>query len=421
MTEDNVISLSDLSKTCDPLTDLLKEGARKLLKEAIEAECQSLLDSYADLRDEQGRKQIVRNGYHPQRSIQTGIGSVEVEVPRVRDRSGQKIQFHSSLLPPYLRRSKSLEELLPFLYLKGLSTGDFSDALSSLLGTQAPNLSAKTISRLKSQWSQEYDRWKQRDLSTKRYVYFWVDGVYIHARNDSKQCLLVIIGADAVGKKDIVAIYDGYRESSQSWKECLLDLKQRGLAQMPELAIGDGATGFWQALRELYPQTKEQRCWVHKTANILNRFPKSMHEKVKKQLHDIWMAEDKDSANVACDYFVQAYQDKYPKAVDVLMKDRDKLLTFYDFPAKHWISIRSTNVIESVFATVKHRTRKTKGCLSRETALAMTFKLIMSAKKRWIKLAGSNHCAEIITGVQFKNGVKLDTNINQNKQIENAA
>jgi len=317
-----------------------------------------------------------------------------------------------------LRRSKSIEDLLPVLYLKGISTGDFSDALVSLLGEKASGLSSNTICRLKSCWNDEHDTWQKRDLSLKNYVYFWVDGVYIQARGDAdKQCLLVIVGADALGKKEVVAIGDGYRESSQSWREVLLDLKQRGLNIAPKLAIGDGAMGFWAAIREVYPTTKMQRCWVHKTMNLLNCFPKAMHEKVKENIHNIWMAENKKAAEKAFDYFIDCYQDKYPKATACLEKDRDSLLSFFDFPAKHWVSIRSTNVIESVFATVKLRTAKTRGCLSRTTGLTMVFKLIMSAQKRWKQLHGSNHCAEIIQGVNFKDGIKVE--LNNNKTNEN--
>jgi putative transposase len=420
MTESNVIALKDPVNIRDPLTELLRSGAKKLLHDAVEAELTEMLSGYAEHRDSSGRLQIVRNGHLPERTVQTGIGDVVVKVPRVRDRSGNGIQFRSAFLPPYLRRSKSLEELLPYLYLKGISTGDFSEALKSLLGDQAPGLSATTITRLKQVWQEEYEAWGKRDLSLKNYVYFWADGVYIHAKNDSKQCLLVIIGANELGKKEVVAIHDGYRESTQSWKELFLDLKQRGLQHAPKLAIGDGAMGFWGALQEEFPSTRQQRCWVHKTANILNHFPKAMHEKVKQNIHNIWMAEDKKSANKACDYFMQCYQDKYPKSASSLEKDRNKLLTFYDFPAKHWLSIRSTNVIESVFATVKHRTYKTKGCLSRNTALTMVFKLIMVAQNKWISLPAGKQCADIIRGVQFKNGVTL-CNHNQVIQVDKDA
>lgn len=424
MSDTKVIGINDLGKISDPLTDMLKEGAQKLLSAAIEAELSILLSDYKDCTDSNGKPQIVRNGYLPQREIQTGIGNVRVQVPRVRDRSGQNITFHSSLIPPYLRRSKTVENLLPVLYLKGISTGDFSEALSILLGDKASGLSANTISRLKMKWKDDHDAWQKRDLSLKEYVYFWVDGVYIQARGETdKQCLLVIVGADKTGKKEVVAIGDGYRESSQSWSEVLLDLKDRGLSIAPKLAIGDGAVGFWKALAEIFPTTKIQRCWVHKTKNLLNYFPKAMHEKVKENIHNIWMAENKKDAKKAFDFFIKCYEDKYPKATKCLEKDRHSLLSFFDFPAKHWRSIRSTNVIESVFATVKLRTAKTRGCLSRNTALTMVFKLIMSAQKRWTKLHGANLCAEIIEGVKFTDGIKNEhtTKQNNNNDLSEAA
>jgi transposase-like protein len=394
------------------LTDLLKEGAQRLLHQAIEAELSEMLSKYSDYKDISGRHQIVRNGYLPKREIQTGIGDVAVQVPRVRDRSGQGIGFQSLLVPPYLRRSKSIEELLPYLYMKGISSGDFTDALKALLGSDAPGLSAATIIRLKAVWQDDYEKWCERDLSRKRYVYFWADGIYLEARNDEKQCILVIIGADELGKKELVAIYDGYRESTQSWRELLLDLKKRGLPYSPQMVTGDGAMGLWAALREVFPDTKEQRCWVHKTANLLNHFPQKMHPQVKKHIHDIWMAENEKEADKACGYFIDCYQDKYPKAAASLEKDRQKMLTFYQFPASHWASIRSTNVIESVFATVRHRTYKTKGCMSRNTALTMTFKLIMAAQRNWIGLKNAHQCAQIIQGVKFKDGLEIEKNIN---------
>jgi transposase-like protein len=347
----------------------------------------------------------------PEREIQTGIGAVGVKAPRARDRDpgapGGRIGFSSSILPPYLRRSKSVEEMLPWLYLKGVSSGDFGEALAALLGPDAPGLAASTISRLKALWWEQYEAWQKHDLSSKRYVYFWADGVYFSPRMEhDKQCVLVIIGADAMGNKDIIAIMDGYRESAQSWKELLLDLKRRGLQAGPELAVGDGALGFWKALREVYGQTREQRCWVHKTANVLNQMPKSLQAKAKGHLHDIWMAETRADAEAAFDYFIDAYGVKYHKATERLVKDRERLLTFYDFPAEHWKHIRTTNPIESSFATVRQRTVKTKNCLSRKTALAMVFKLILSAKAKWRKLDGSSHLAEVIQGVPFKDGIK---------------
>ncbi len=412
MREDTIVSLRQPgSFSEDPLTDILRSGARRLLSQAIEAEVEAHIAAHAELTDGEGRRRIVRHGYLPERAIQTGIGAVRVTAPRTRDRDptapGGRIRFTSSILPPYLRRSRSVEELLPWLYLKGISTGDFSESLAALRGPDAPGLAASTIGRLKAVWWGEYEAWRRRDLSTRRYVYFWADGVYFSPRMDrDKQCVLVIVGADAQGNKDIVAIVDGYRESAQSWRELLLDLKRRGLEAGPELAIGDGALGFWKALREVYAQTREQRCWVHKTANVLNQMPKSLQARAKGHLQDIWMAETKAEAEKAFDFFIQAYGVKYDRAVERLIKDRERLLAFYDFPAEHWKHIRTTNPIESTFATVRLRTVKTKGCLSRKTALAMVFKLILSARRKWRKLNGSNQLAELIEGVPFKDGIK---------------
>ena len=418
MYEDTIVSFShpDRISIEDPLTEVLRLGARRLLAEAVEAEVSAFVADHADVVDEGGRRRVVRHGYLPEREVQTGIGGISVRRPRVRDRApdaGGSIRFTSSILPPYLRRARSIEELLPWLYLKGISTGDFGEALAALLGPDAPGLSATTIARLKAAWSDEYERWTRRDLSAKRYVYFWADGVYFSPRLDhDKQCLLVVIGADERGTKDIVGLSDGYRESDQSWRELLLDLKRRGLVVPPELAIGDGALGFWKALREVYGETREQRCWVHKTANILNKLPRSLQGKAKGHLQDIWMAETRADAEAAFGFFVEAYGARYDKAVECLTRDRDRLLAFYDFPAEHWKHIRSTNPIESTFATVRLRTTKTRGCLSRKTALAMVFKLMLSARKKWRRLDGSDHLAEVIQGVIFKDGIK---------QIQNAA
>ncbi len=418
MKEDTVVALRQPgSFSDDPLTDVLRAGARRLLAQAIEAEVEGHIVAHADLTDASGRRRIVRHGYLPERDIQTGIGAVRVKAPRVRDRDpgapGGRIRFSSSILPRYLRRTKSIEELLPWLYLKGISSGDFGEALAALLGPEAPGLTASTIGRLKALWWDEYEAWRKRDLSSKRYVYFWADGVYFSPRMEhDKQCVLVIIGADEAGHKDIIGIVDGYRESTQSWKELLLDLKHRGLQTGPELAIGDGALGFWAALREVCGETREQRCWVHKAGNVLNQMPKSLQAKAKGHLQDIWMAESKAEAEGAFDFFTEAYGVKYDKAVERLVKDRERLLTFYDFPAEYWKHIRTTTPIESTFATVRQRTVKTKNCLSRKTALAMVFKLILSAKAKWRKLDGSSRLAEVIEGVPFKDGIK---------QIKNAA
>ena len=412
MKEDIVVALRQPgSFSDDPLTDILRTGARQLLAQAIEAEVDAHITAHADLTDDEGRRRIVRHGHSPEREIQTGIGAVPVRSPRVRDRDpdapGGRIRFTSWILPPYLRRARSVEELLPWLYLKGISTGDFGEALAALLGPDAPGLAASTIARLKSVWQDEYEVWSKRDLSARRYVYFWADGVYFSPRMDhDKQCVLVIIAADAIGNKDIVGLVDGYRESAQSWRELLLDLKRRGLKTGPDLAVGDGALGFWKALREVYGETREQRCWVHKTANVLNQMPKSLQAKAKGHLQDIWMAETKVNAEAAFDFFIQAYGVKYDKATERLVKDRERLLTFYDFPAEHWKHIRTSNPIESTFATVRQRTVKTKNCLSRKTALAMVFKLILSAKRKWRKLDGSSQLADLIEGVPFKDGIK---------------
>ena len=393
----------------DPLTEVLQAGAHKLLAQVIEAEVASFLEAYAALVDDAGRRRVVRNGYLPERAIQTGIGPVSVRQPRVRDRGDGAIRFTSAILPRYLRRTKSLQDLLPWLYLKGISSGDFSDALAALLGTQAPGLSASTITRLKEVWQDEMECWQRRDLTAKRYVYFWVDGIYFGARmEEEKQCILVVIGARDTGRKELIAITDGYRESERSWLEVLLDLKRRGLEMGPELAVGDGALGFWKALRQVYGIAREQRCWVHKTGNVLNKLPKGLQKKAKSHLQGIWMAETRKQAENAFDFFLEAYGPKYDKATACLAKDRDALLTFYDFPAEHWKHIRTTNPIESTFATVRLRTYRTKGCLSRKTAMAMVFKLCQSAQKKWRKLNGSNHLAEIIRCVKFLDGEPQD-------------
>ena len=375
----------------DPLTEVLRAGARELLAQAVEAEVAEFLEGHATLVDDRGRRRIVRNGHLPERLIQTGIGPVDVRQPRVRDRRAGEgagaIRFTSAILPRYLRRTKSLEDLLPWLYLRGISSGDFSEALAALLGARAPGLSASTIGRLKEVWQDEMERWQRRDLSAKRYVYFWVDGIYFGARlEEEKQCILVIIGATDHGTKELIAITDGYRESEQSWREVLLDLKRRGLGIGPELVTGDGALGFWKALRQVYGAAREQRCWVHKTGNILNKLPKGLQNKAKGHLQDIWMAETRNDAETAFDFFVEAYGPKYEKATACLAKDRDALLSFYDFPAEHWKHVRTTNPIESTFATVRLRTYRTKGCLSRKTAMAMVFKLCQGASKKWRRL-----------------------------------
>ena len=411
MTETNVFQLSQPGTFADPLTEVLRNGARALLAQAIEAEVAALLASHTEKRTEDGRQRLVRHGHLPEREIMTGIGPVAVRCPRVRDRLGEgaeRIRFSSAILPPYARRTKSLEVLIPILYLKGVSTGDFEEALIGLLGKDAGGLSASTVSRLKEAWSQEHARWSKRDLSAKRYVYFWVDGIHVQARlEDTAQCLLVVIGATPEGKKELVGLTDGVRESAQSWRELLLDLKRRGLAMGPELAVADGALGFWQAIEEVWPKTRSQRCWVHKTANVLNKLPKSQQPKAKRALQEIWMADTKKDALIAFDAFVETWGVKYDKAVECLIKDRDALLAFHDFPAEHWKHLRTTNVIESSFATVRHRTVRSKGCLSNKTALAMIFKLAEAAERSWRRLDGPNQLPKLILGVKFTDGIEV--------------
>jgi transposase-like protein len=411
VTDTNVFQLSQPGTFADPLTEVLRTGARALLAQAVEAEVAALLSGHADKLTDGGHQRLVRHGHLPEREIITGIGPVAVRCPRVRDRVGEgseRIRFSSAILPPYARRSKSLEVLIPILYLKGVSTGDFEEALLALLGKDAGGLSASTIARLKDAWSDEHARWSKRDLSAKRYVYFWVDGIHVQARlEDAAQCLLVIIGATPEGKKELIGLIDGVRESAQSWRELLLDLKRRGLAMAPELAVADGALGFWQALEELWPKTRGQRCWVHKTANVLNKLPTSQQPKAKRALQEIWMAETKKDALVAFDAFVETWGVKYDKAVECLIKDRDALLAFYDFPAEHWKHLRTTNVIESSFATVRHRTVRSKGCLSNKTALAMIFKLAEAAEKSWRRLNGHNQLPKVVLGAKFTDGIEV--------------
>jgi transposase-like protein len=343
----------------------------------------------------------------------TGIGPVEVRAPRVRDRPGgadDRIRFTSAILPPYARRSKCLEVVIPVLYLKGVSTGDFAEALSALLGPDAGGLSASTIARLKETWADEHARWLKRDLSVKRYVYSWVDGIHVQARlEDEAHCLLVIIGATPEEKKELVGLIDGVRESARSWKELLLDLKRRGLVMGPELTIADGALGFWKALAEVWRNTREQRCWVHKTANVLNKLPNSPQGKAKRALQDIWMAETRKDAEAAFGAFVECYRVKYEKAVECLTRDRDARPAFYDFPAEHWQHLRTTNPIESAFATVRHRTTRAKGCLSNKTALAMIFKLTQAAENSWRRLKGHAQLPKLVLGVKFNDGIEVVT------------
>jgi putative transposase len=403
------IRIVPLPESQDVLTDILRSGARQMLARAIESEVAAWIDDHAHLKDESGRRQVVRNGTHPERTILTGLGPIEVKQPRVQDRRPpeQRETFTPAVLPPYLRRTKSLDELIPWLYLKGVSTGDFPEALKALLGPDARGLSANTVTRLKAAWEEEHRTWSQRSLKGKQYVYVWADGVHFNIRlEEGRQCILVLMGATADGKKELIAIADGFRESEQSWKELLLDCKARGLEIEPHLAIGDGALGFWKAMRQVWDTTKEQRCWVHKTANVLDKLPKGSQAKAKGMLHEIYLAESRQKAVKAFDLFVETYEAKYPKATGCLSKDRDVLLTFYNFPAEQWLHIRTTNPIESTFSTVRLRHAKTKGSGSRTACLKMVYKLMESASKSWRSLNGSSLLAEVIAGVTFEDGVK---------------
>lgn len=414
MEQDITGTLKVESHTRDPLHELARKGAREMIAQALEAEVSEYLERYADCRDSEGHRLVVRNGYKNQRQIWTGIGPVPVTQPRVDDRRvdqhGQRQRFASLILPPYLRRAKSVEELIPWLYLKGISTGDMSEALAALLGSDAAGLSPTNVVRLKEVWAKEHQAWSKRSLAGKHYVYFWVDAIYFNVRLEDaprdRQCILVIIGATADGEKELVAVQDGYRESEQSWKEVLLDLKDRGLTAAPALATGDGALGFWKALPQVYGATRAQRCWMHKTGNVLNCLPRSQQAKAKAALHEIWMAATQGEALRAFELFVQTYQAKYPKAAACLEKDREQLLAFYDFPAEHWSHLRTTNPIESAFAGVRLRTDKTKGSGSRSACLMMVFKLVENAQKDWRALNGSALLPEIIAGVRFVDGVR---------------
>ena len=408
---DNDHNVTDFHKLENPLNELLKQGAQQLLAQAIEAEVQALLEHFST-RQVNGKQGVVRNGHLPERRIQTGLGDIPVKVPKVRDRTGSGIKFNSKLVPPYLKRTKNLEELVPWLYLRGISTGDMQPALESLLGKQAKGLSANSVSRLKQQWEAEYEQWRKRDLSKRRYVYVWADGVYSKVRMDDKLCLLVVIGVDDTGRKEVLTVVDGYRESEANWLEVLTQLQSQGMTIAPELAIGDGALGFWNAVTKFWPTTRHQRCWVHKTANILNKVPKSVQPRMKESLQDIWMAETRDEAYKAFRLFEQRYGAKYPKATECLVKDKDEMLAFYDFPAEHWTHVRTTNPIESMFATVRLRTNKTKSCGSRKTTLAMAFKLMKTAESNWRRLRGFKLLADVIKGVKFQDGIR-ETEENQ--------
>jgi putative transposase len=398
-----------LPESRDVLTEILRNGAREMLAKAVEAEIADWIDAHAHLKDSLGRRQVVRNGSHPERTILTGLGPIEVKQPRVQDRRPPdlKEKFNPSILPPYLRRTKSIDEAIPWLDLKGISSSDFPEALQTIFGPDAKGLSANTVTRLKAAWEEEYRTWNKRSLKGKHYVYVWADGVHFNIRLEGeRQCILVLMGATTEGTKELIAITDGYRESEQSWKELLLDCKARGLEIEPSLAIGDGALGFWKAMRQVWDTTREQRCLVHKTANVLDKLPKGSQPKAKQMLHEVYLAESRAEAEKAFELFVSTYEAKYPKATACLRKDKEVLLTFYDFPAEQWLHIRTTNPIESVFSTVRLRHAKTKGSGSRTACLTMVFKLMESASKSWRALNGSTLLREVIAGVTFVDGVK---------------
>jgi len=410
MNKHNVISLQDREPISDPLTELLQFGAKQLIFSAVEAELESFMEIYSGKQTESGQAAVVRNGYQPERKIQTGIGPVTVQIPKVRSRTGEPVTFRSALVPPYVRKTKSLESALPWLYLKGISSGEMSEALKALVGADAQGLSASTVSRLKQVWAKEYTEFRSSDLSRDRWVYLWADGIYSGLRAEQgKLCALVIIGVNERGEKQFLAIEDGVRESTQSWREVLLKLKSRGM-NAPELAVGDGAMGFWSALDEIYPSSRHQRCWMHKTMNVLNCLPKSVQAKAKQSLHDIWQAPTRIDAEKAFATFIQTYEPKYPKAAQCLEKDHEELMAFYDFPATHWQSLRTTNPIESTFATIRHRTKRSKGCLTRDGMLHMMFKLGQCAQKNWRKQRGFAYLAKVIKGVPFKDGIEVTSN-----------
>jgi len=408
----SVVSLRQPDEIDDPLTAVLRSGARRLLAQAVEAEAEALLATMKGVRLPDGRERVVRHGHGPERLVQTGIGPVAVRRVKLRDRGagpgGGRVRFTSAILPRWARRTRSLDALLPMLYLRGVSMGDFQEALGALLGEEAPNLSPSVIARLKGEWEADHARWQRRDLSARRYVYLWADGVYLQARLEPQaECMLVLIGATPEGRKELPGFRVGLRESAQSWRELLVDLKARGLAIAPELATGDGALGFWTALEEVCPATRHQRCWVHKAANVLDKLPRSVQPAAKAALREVWMAPDRATAEAAITAFAEKYGAKYEKAVTCLVKDREALLAFYDFPAEHWDHLRTTNPIESVFATVRHRTVRTKGALSQDTARLMVFKLVMAAAKTWRRLKGENQLPKVIRGVTFRDGVEV--------------
>lgn len=389
------------------LAQIVREGARRLLQQALENEVEEQLEQFKNLKDEKNNNIVVRNGYLPNREIHTGAGPLEIQQPRLRDKRGEQ-KFSSSILPPYIRRSPTVEAIIPLMYLKGVSTNDMAEVLETILGKNADGLSPTNIVRLKQAWEKEFEEWGKRDLSNKHYIYLWADGVYFNIRlNEDRPCVLVMLGALADGTKEIIAIHDGHRESKESWMEALLDLKRRGLKSGPSLAIGDGALGFWAAIEEVFPVTRHQRCWVHKTANVLDKMAKGVQDGAKKMIHEMYMADTKARGEAVFEDFLKIYDAKYPKACACLKKDKEQLFTFYDFPAKHWLHIRTTNPIESTFATIRHRMRQTKGCGSRGATLSMVYKLMSSAETRWKKLNGSELIEKIINGVKFKDGEEV--------------
>jgi putative transposase len=411
-TDTKVVRLRQPDEIDDPLTDVLRAGARRLLAQAIELEADAFLADMRNLKLPDGRARLVRHGHGPEREIQTGIGPVPMSRVRIRDRGAttavDRVRFSSSILPKWARRTRSLDALLPVLYLRGVSTGDFQDALAALLGCDAPNLSPSVIARLTAEWQAEYVRWQGRDLSARRYVYVWADGVYLQARmEEHAECMLVLIGATPEGRKELVGFQVGVRESAQSWRELLIEVKRRGLTIAPQIAVGDGALGFWKALDEIYPGTRHQRCWLHKIGNVLNKVVKSVQPAMKADLREIHGAPTRAAAEGAVNVFVEKYGAKYPRAAECLTKDQDALLAFYDFPAEHWDHLRTSNPIESVFATVRHRTVRTKGALSPTTARLMVFKLVMAASKTWRRLKGENQLPKVVAGVTFRDGTEV--------------
>ena len=396
-----------------PLDEILRLGAQELLEQALEVEVALHLERYQYLLDDQARRLVVRHGHHGARKIVTGDGQVEIKVPRVDDRVLERQnepRFVSQIVPPYLRKTKNMEELLPVLYLKGISTGDFQEALEKILGKDVVGLSAQTIVRLKQVWQEEYTQWNKRDLSKAEYTYWWVDGIHCHVRlgDDKRVCILVIIGARKNGQKEVVAVVEGYREDKESWASVLRDLRRRGLKCGPKLAVGDGALGFWAALAQVMPEVDTQLCWVHKMGNVLGKLPDSLHVKAKKMLNEIFMAPTRMDANVAFDVFIEEFDAKYPKAVDSLRNHRQELITFYNYPAEHWCHLRSTNIIESPFATVRLRTNKTKGCGSVMATMTMVFKLLQSAQKRWNSLRSKEKVADVFNGIKFEDGKEVE-------------